>query len=189
MLKELRSGDAPRQRSSRDDGLLRDRSPSGVDRYLADAADAGVDGLIVPDLPVEEAGDLLRRAEAKSLKLIQLVTPTTPWQRALAIARTSTGFLYYVSVAGLTGERTTLPTGLAEAVARLRAETSLPICIGFGITSTEHIRSLAPHADGLIVGSALVRRLADAAARPRDQVVSDIGEFVADLAKGLEPRS
>ena len=157
----------------------------GVDRYLEDAAGAGVDGLIVPDLPVDEAEDLLRRAEAKGLKLIQLVTPTTPWDRALKIARTSTGFLYYVSIAGLTGERTALPPELADSVARLRAQTPLPICIGFGITSAEHVRALAPAADGLIVGSALVRRLADAATRPRAEVVAEVGQFIGELAEAL----
>jgi len=157
----------------------------GVDRYLGEAAAAGVDGLIVPDLPVEEADGLLQKAEALGLKLIQLVTPTTPWERALRIARTSTGFLYYVSVAGLTGERTALPPELAEAVARLRAETSLPICIGFGIGAPEHVRALAPVADGLIVGSAIVRRLADAGSRPRAEVVGEVGRFVGELAGAL----
>ena len=159
----------------------------GADRYLGEAAAAGVDGLIVPDLPVEEAEGLLARAGTLGLKLIQLVTPTTPWDRALKIARTSTGFLYYVSVAGITGERSSLPAELAEAVARLRAETNLPICIGFGIGAPEHVRALAPVADGLIVGSALVRRLAESGARSREDVVDGIGRFVGELAGALAP--
>jgi tryptophan synthase alpha chain len=98
------------------------------------------------------------------------------------IARTTTGFLYYVSVAGITGERRELPPELVDNVARLRGQTELPICIGFGISTPEHVRQLAPVADGLIVGSALVRRLANAADRPRAEVVAEIGGFVAELA-------
>ncbi len=157
----------------------------GADRYLRDAAMAGVDGLIVPDLPLEEAEGLCRKATALDLRLIQLVTPTTPRERALRIARTSTGFLYYVSVAGITGERTELPPELAGRVASLRAETDLPICIGFGIGAPEHVRALAPVADGLIVGSAIVRRLVDAGSRPVDQVVREVGQFIGELAAAL----
>ena len=158
----------------------------GPARFLDDAADAGVDGLIVPDLPVEESSGLLALATERGLKLIQLVTPTTPRERALQIARTTTGFLYYVSVAGITGERRAIPPELAENVAWLRAQTDLPICIGFGISTPEHIRQLAPVADGLIVGSALVRRLADARALSRAEVVTQIAALVGDLAAALE---
>jgi tryptophan synthase alpha chain len=157
----------------------------GVDRYVAEAADAGVDGLIVPDLPVEEAEGLLKLAGARGLSLIQLVTPRTPRERALRIARTTTGFLYYVSVAGITGERRALPTDLADKVGWLREHTELPVCIGFGISDAEHVRQLAPLADGLIVGSAIVRRIADLSDRPRAELVAEIGDFVADLAAPL----
>ncbi|CAN5882833.1 tryptophan synthase subunit alpha [soil metagenome] len=160
----------------------------GVDRYLRDAAEAGVDGLIVPDLPVEEAAELSSKAAGLDLKLIQLVTPTTPPDRAAEIARTTTGFLYCVSVAGITGERKELPTRLADDVSRLRQESDLPICIGFGISRPEHIRALAPLADGLIVGSALVRRLAEAEGRSRDEIVAEVGQFVAELAGALGER-
>ena len=159
----------------------------GPDRFLREAVTAGFDGLIVPDLPVEESDSLCRLATAMDLRLIQLVTPTTPRERALAIARSTTGFIYYVSVAGITGERRSLPPELAENVAWLRSQTDLPICIGFGIGTPEQIRELAPVADGLIVGSALVRRLADASSRRREDVVREIGQFVADLATGLGP--
>jgi tryptophan synthase alpha chain len=159
---------------------------TGVGRYLDDAVGSGVDGLIVPDLPVEEAEDLLHKVTDRGLKLIQLVTPTTPRQRALQIARTTTGFLYYVSVAGITGERTALPAELTENVAWLRSQTELPICIGFGISSAEHIRRLAPVADGLIVGSAIVRRLAEAEVLESAHLVEAIGLFVSELAGTLD---
>jgi tryptophan synthase alpha chain len=159
---------------------------SGVAHYLDEAVSAGVDGLIVPDLPVEESDGLLSLATARDLKLIQLVTPATPRDRAVQIARTTTGFLYYVSVAGLTGERKEIPPELADNVAWLRTQTPLPICIGFGISTPEHVRALAPVADGLIVGSALVRRLADAESFPRTEVVEGIGRFVREMAQALE---
>ena len=157
----------------------------GVDRYLRELLAAGVDGLIVPDLPVEEAEGLCRQATELDLRLIQLITPTTPRDRAVRIARATTGFIYYVSVAGITGERTTLPPELAENVAWLRTQTELPICIGFGISLPEHIRTLAPVADGLIIGSALVRRLIGAEARPRSEVVAEIGEMIAGFSASL----
>lgn len=160
----------------------------GVARYLAEAREAGVDGLIVPDLPVEEAEDLLASATAQGLKLIQLITPTTPRDRAARIARSTTGFIYYVSVAGITGERKDIPPDLAENVAWLRTVTNLPICIGFGISRPEHIRMLAPVADGLIVGSAIVRRIAEGDSRPRAELVGEIGAFVAELAGALGSR-
>ena len=135
----------------------------GLKKYVADAQAAGVAGAIVPDLLVEEAGELAAICQAADFSLIQLVTPTTPRERAVRIARASTGFLYYVSVTGITGERTELPPSLVENVGWLRTQTDLPICIGFGISQPEHVKLLAPVADGLIVGSAIVRRVAEAA--------------------------
>ncbi len=159
----------------------------GADRFLREAVTAGFDGLIVPDLPVEESDSLCRLATALDLRLIQLITPTTPRERAVQIAQSTTGFIYYVSVAGITGERRSLPPELAENVAWLRTQTDLPICIGFGIGNAGQIRELAPVADGLIVGSALVRRLADAQTRPRDEVVREIGRFRRRAGDGPEP--
>ncbi len=157
----------------------------GVERFLNDAAASGLDGLIVPDLPVEESAGLLENTARRDLKLIQLITPTTPRERAAEIARSTSGFIYYVSVAGITGERTTLPPDIAEAVAWLRTQTNLPICVGFGISGPDQVRQLAPVADGLIVGSAIVRRLAEAINRPRTEVVQEIARFVAELANAL----
>jgi tryptophan synthase alpha chain len=157
----------------------------GTDRYLNEAATAGVDGLIVPDLPVEESAGLIDKATRRGLKLIQLITPTTPRERAVEVAGSTTGFVYYVSVAGITGERSGLPAGLVETVAWLRTQTDLPICIGFGISGPDQVRQLAPVADGLIVGSAIVRRLSEAVNRPRAEVVRQIGQFVGALAQVL----
>jgi tryptophan synthase alpha chain len=158
----------------------------GADRYLNDAATAGLDGLIVPDLPIEESASLIDKATRRGLKLIQLITPTTPRERAVQIARATTGFVYYVSVAGITGERKTLPPELVDTVAWLRTQTDLPICIGFGIAGADQVRQLVPVADGVIVGSAIVRRLGEAIHHPRADVIREIGQFTADLAKAME---
>lgn len=157
----------------------------GLEGYVAEAKGAGVAGLIVPDLPAEEAADLAAICRREDLSLIQLITPTTPRDRALRIAERTTGFIYYVSVTGITGERTELPPEIVDNVAWLRGQTSLPICIGFGISRPEHVRRLAPVADGLIVGSAIVRRIAEASIRPRDQVLAEIGDYVAGLLAAL----
>jgi tryptophan synthase alpha chain len=158
----------------------------GLDKYVDDIAAGGLAGLIVPDLPVEESAQLAAICGKRDVSLIQLVTPTTPRERAVRIAETSTGFLYYVSVAGITGERTKLPPELVDNVGWLRTQTDLPICIGFGISTPEHVRLLAPVADGLIVGSAIVRRIAAAAEKPRDQVIREIGDYVSELLAALK---
>jgi tryptophan synthase alpha chain len=157
----------------------------GLDRYVADAKAAGISGLIVPDLPVDEAGPLADVCRHEDLSLIQLIAPTTPRDRALRIAERTTGFIYYVSVTGITGERTQLPPDIVENVAWLREQTPLPICIGFGISRPEHVRLLSPVADGLIVGSAIVRHLAEASTKPREQVLGEIGDYAAELLAAL----
>jgi len=153
----------------------------GPQRYVDDARAAGVAGAIVPDLLVEESAELAAICRKADFSLVQLVTPTTPRERALRIAETSTGFLYYVSVTGITGERTALPQLLIDNVGWLREQTPTPVCIGFGISQPEHVRLLSPVADGLIVGSAIVRRAAQAAERPRQEVLAELGDYVASL--------
>lgn len=157
----------------------------GVEKYCDDARAAGAAGLIVPDLPVEESPQLAAICGQRELSLVQLVTPLTPRDRALRICETSTGFVYYVSVAGITGERTQLPADLVDNVGWLREQTRLPICIGFGISQPEHVKLLAPVADGLIVGSAIVRRVAAAADGPRAKVLADVGAYLGTLMAAL----
>ena len=158
----------------------------GLEKYVEDAMAAGVAGAIVPDLLVDEAGPFSEIFRREDFSLIQLVTPTTPRDRALRIAASSTGFLYYVSVTGITGERQALPDEVTENVAWLRSQTDLPICIGFGISQPEHVRLLSPVADGLIVGSAFVRRMATAADRSHADVLKEIGDFASSLLVMLE---
>ncbi|MGW8258057.1 MAG: tryptophan synthase subunit alpha, partial [Thermoguttaceae bacterium] len=120
------------------------------------------------------------------LSLIQLITPATPHDRAKRIADNTSGFIYYVSVTGITGERDSLPPSIIENVSWLRTQTPLPICIGFGINRPEHIRMLAPVADGLIVGSAIVRRIAEADKKPREKVIKEISDYVAELIAAMK---
>ncbi|MCH8045735.1 MAG: tryptophan synthase subunit alpha [Planctomycetes bacterium] len=157
----------------------------GLAAYVEEAQEAGVAGAIVPDLPVEEAGELAEICRAADFSLIQLVTPTTPRERAVRIAESSSGFLYYVSVTGITGERTELPSDLVDNVAWLRGRTDLPICIGFGISRPEHARLLAPVADGLIVGSAIVRRIAEVAEKSPDDVLREVGEMTVEMVAAM----
>lgn len=150
----------------------------GLDAFLDKAIDAGVAGAIVPDMPVDESAEFAAKCKARDFSLIQLVTPTTPRERALRIAQQSSGFIYYVSIAGITGERTALPDDLSENVSWLRGETELPICVGFGISQPEHIEVLKPVADGMIVGSAIVRRIAAIeSGTSREQASEDIKSF------------
>jgi len=150
----------------------------GLDTFLDKAIDAGVAGAIVPDMPVDESAEFAEKCKARDFSLIQLVTPTTPRERALRIAEQSSGFIYYVSIAGITGERTALPDDLNENVSWLRGETELPICVGFGISQPEHIEMLKPVADGMIVGSAIVRRIAAIeTGTSREEASKDIAAF------------
>ena len=160
-------------------------SRHGLERYVADAKEAGVAGAIIPDLLVDESEPLARICRREDFSLIQLVTPTTPRQRAVRIAEASSGFLYYVSVTGITGEQSKMSPQLLDNVAWLREQTDLPVCIGFGISRPEHVRKLAPVADGLIVGSAIVRRVAEARTQPRDAVQREVGDYAESLITAL----
>jgi len=157
----------------------------GPERYVADAKAAGVAGAIIPDLLVEEAEDMAEICRREDFALIQLVTPTTPRQRAIEIARSTTGFIYYVSITGITGERNELPPTLLDSVRWLRDQTDLPICIGFGISRPEHVQTLSPVCDGVIVGSAIVRRIAEAEGKSREEILQDVGGFVESLIGAL----
>ena len=159
----------------------------GLQRYVAQAKEAGFAGAIVPDLPIEEAPPLAEICRREDFSLVQLVTPTTPRDRALRIVESSTGFLYYVSVTGITGERKELPPDVIDNVAQLRRETDLPVCIGFGISRPEHVRVLAPVADGLIVGSAIVRRLANPQHHGRPAILQEVRHYVDELLAALNP--
>ena len=135
----------------------------GVSRYAADAAAAGADGTIVPDLPPEEAGELEAACRAHGLALVFLLAPTSTPERIGAVVSHATGFVYLVSLAGVTGARDRLPPDLAAFVGRVRSATGLPLAVGFGIATPEHASTVGALADGVIVGSALIKAVGAAA--------------------------
>lgn len=151
----------------------------GIDEYLKQAKAAGISGAIVPDMPVDESAELAEKCKTQDFSLIQLITPTTPRERAIEIAKHTTGFIYYVSITGITGERTELPTDLVDNLKWLKSQTDLPICVGFGISQPEHAETLKPVCDGMIVGSAIVRRIAKATTEnvSAADVIKDVGDF------------
>ncbi|WP_018001130.1 tryptophan synthase subunit alpha [Paracoccus sp. N5] len=150
----------------------------GVDRFLTEAAEAGVDGLIVVDLPPEEDAELCLPARAKGISFIRLATPTTDDRRLPAVVRNTSGFVYYVSVTGITGGPAANAAEVAPEVARIRAAAGLPIVVGFGISTPEAAQAVAGVADGCVVGSAIVKQIGEG--RP----VPEILDFVASLAAG-----
>jgi len=159
----------------------------GIPAFTADAVAAGLAGLVVPDLPLEESDELDAACRASGLALVRLVTPTTPPDRAAAIARKSTGFLYCVSVAGVTGARTELPAGLADRVKWLKTQADVPVLVGFGISGPEQVRAVAAVADGAIVGSALVRLVAESAGKSRAELLATVTRRVHELAAACGP--
>jgi len=131
----------------------------GIPRFMEEMAGAGMDGLIVPDLPLEEAGEWRAAADAAGLAWVPLAAPTTPDERLARIAATATGFLYLVSVTGITGARDRLPPDVGAHLRRARrAANGVPVALGFGISRPEHVRALGPEADGLVIGSALIQQ-------------------------------
>jgi tryptophan synthase alpha chain len=154
----------------------------GLDAYLDQAIAAGISGAIVPDMPVDESEEFAAKCRERDFSLIQLITPTTSKERAIKIAKQTTGFIYYVSVTGITGERTEMPAELADNLKWLKEQTDLPICVGFGISSPEQVATLKPVCDGMIVGSAIVRRIAAASEGTSiDEVLSDVDQFAKSM--------
>lgn len=153
----------------------------GVEQYLARAREAGFDGMIVPDLPLDEAGGMETMTADAGLCNILLISPTTPPARRVEIAKHCSGFIYFMSVAGITGERSALPGETIAAVAELREHTDTPVCVGFGISSPEMVQTVCEVADGAIVGSAIIHRITDAKDGPREALVEHVGQFVSGL--------
>jgi tryptophan synthase alpha chain len=153
----------------------------GPERLAGDLAERGLAGLIVPDLPLEESEEVLAACDGAGIALVPLVAPTTPDERLAAIGAKARGFVYTVSVTGITGERVALAEKFAEVVARAAAHTEVPVALGFGISTPEQAAQAArAGADGVIVGSRLVRAAAEG-----DDPAAAVGEVVAGLAGGL----
>jgi tryptophan synthase alpha chain len=156
----------------------------GCERLCADAARAGIDGLLVVDLPPEEAGELQRPACANRLDLIYLLAPTTPIDRARKVARSASGFVYYVSVTGVTGARASLASDLEEHVRKIRTITDLPVGVGFGISTPEQAAAVARFSDAVVVGSALSLLLEVNA--NSTGLVEKVGELVGSMKSAMK---
>ena len=155
----------------------------GLDRFANDAAAAGADGVIVTDLPPEEAGDWKRAADAAKLDTVFLLAPTSTKERIEAAANMASGFIYCVSRTGVTGVRAEVPPEVVDLVARIKSASPLPVAVGFGISKPEHVRQVGQFADGVVVGSALVNVVAENAGT--DAAVEKAAEFVRSLKSGL----
>jgi tryptophan synthase alpha chain len=160
----------------------------GVERFLDDALAAGIDGLIVVDLPPEMDDELCIPALAKGVNFIRLATPTTDEKRLKTVLRNTSGFVYYVSMNGITGSALPDPSLISGAVGRIKAHTDLPICVGFGVKTAEHARAIGAAADGVVVGSAIVAEIAasltaEGAAGP--DTVASVVRLVRSIADGV----
>lgn len=149
----------------------------GDERFVMDAVESGVDGIIIPDLPPDEAGELITLARRAGLATIFLLAPTSTEKRIKKVARSSRGFIYYVSMTGITGSRLSLDTSLREAVENIRRVTNKPIAVGFGISTPGEAKRVADSADGVIIGSAIVRRLHEA-----PEILED---FIVELRRAI----
>ncbi len=160
----------------------------GVDKFLADAKSAGVDGLIVVDLPPEEDDELCLPTLKTGLNFIRLATPTTDDKRLPAVLSNTSGFVYYVSITGITGAAAPDAAKVSAAVARIKRHTKLPVAVGFGVRTTEQARAIAENADGVVVGSALVdalRQTLDKNGKAGPDTVKAVTSLVSALADGV----
>ena len=156
----------------------------GVDRFLADAKAAGIDGLIIVDLPPEMDEELCIPAVKAGINFIRLATPTTDDKRLPKVLENTSGFVYYVSMTGITGSALPDTSKVGSAVARIKAHTDLPVCVGFGVKTAEQARAIGASADGVVVGTAIVNAVANVIG-PDGKLVADPAEAVATLVDGL----
>lgn len=160
----------------------------GPEQFVKRCVKSGFSGVIVPDLPGDEAAEFAAIAQHHELDLIELIAPTTPERRVERILKACSGFLYCISVAGTTGERAQLPSELLQQLKQLKSQTKLPLAVGFGISTPEHVAPLRGVADGAIVGSALVRRLQQLAdgELSREQVLAEVSQFVREMVEATK---
>ncbi|HEX8312944.1 MAG TPA: tryptophan synthase subunit alpha [Chthoniobacteraceae bacterium] len=158
----------------------------GFEAFHREAEAAGVDGLLILDLPPDEDVRNAEFTQSTGLKRIRLIAPTTPPERIAQLTADASGFIYYVSREGVTGEQTSVATSLAERVAAIRSTTELPIAVGFGISNPDHVREVAQHADAVVVGSAIVKQIAEHGKSP--ELVQLLTDFVRPLAAATKER-
>lgn len=156
----------------------------GVEKFIADALACGIDGVILVDLPPEEDDEFRIPAQKAGMHIIRLATPTTDEKRLPVVLKNSGGFLYYVSITGITGAASANQANVGEAIMRLKKHAKIPVAVGFGIKDAESAAAMAREADAVVVGSAIVQKIADLAAAntPSDQLVEEVSRFVQGLA-------
>jgi tryptophan synthase alpha chain len=158
----------------------------GEENFASAAAEVGVDGIIVVDLPPEEGATLFGAVEKRGIDAVLLAAPTTTAPRRQMLAQRTQGFLYYVSLTGVTGARAALAQGIREGVEAVHAFSSIPVCVGFGVSTPQQAREIAAYADGVVVGSALVSRIASAASP--EEAVDAAAKFIAELKAAMRAR-
>lgn len=151
----------------------------GIDRFIKDAVESGIDGLIIPDLPPEEAEKLIRPARKQKLATIFLLAPTSTEERIKLVSRYSSGFIYYVSLTGVTGSRDRLSKGIEKNVKRIKTVTKSPVCVGFGVSKPEQAKMLSKFTDGVIIGSAIIKIILEE--KNKNQALKKIRNFTEDL--------
>jgi tryptophan synthase alpha chain len=156
----------------------------GLERFVNDAADSGLNGALVLDLPPEEAGEYKKLMDQKNLDTIFLISPTTPEERIEIIAQNATGFIYYVSQMGVTGERDCVAEDIPAKIQAIRSHTILPVVVGFGISTPEQVRIVADVADGVVVGSSIVKKIGELSDTPGFE--KEVGRFVGTLTQALK---
>ncbi|MEP9411959.1 MAG: tryptophan synthase subunit alpha [Candidatus Brocadia sp.] len=154
--------------------------------FIEKAFKAGLDGLTIPDLPVEEDDELFEAAKKYDFKVVCFVAPTTTDERMALITQKSQGFLYYISVVGITGIRDRLPEDIVQNIKKLKQMTDTPVAVGFGVSTAEHAKMVGKVADGVIVGSAIIREIEKYAKEPPEELVNCVGEFVGQLILGAK---
>lgn len=160
----------------------------GVERFLDDALEAGIDGLIIVDLPAEMDEELCIPARKRDINFIRLTTPTTDDKRLPKVLTNTSGFVYYVSMTGITGSALPDPSKIAGAVGRIKSQTDLPVCVGFGVKTAEHARLIGANADGVVVGTAIVNQVAtslDKDGKASADTVQSVATFVRGLSAGV----
>lgn len=160
----------------------------GCSDFIKNAANAGFDGATIPDLPVEEAEEVIKAGERYNFKIACFIAPTTTDNRAELIVRNSRGFLYYISVVGITGVRNKLPDDLSDKIRSLKKFTNLPVALGFGISTPEQAKAAGKIADGVIVGSAIVREIEKYCGQDNKLLVGKVGKFVSELVNSTKNR-
>ncbi|VAX22245.1 Tryptophan synthase alpha chain [hydrothermal vent metagenome] len=156
----------------------------GVKKFMNDCALASVDGVILPDVPIEEADEFMPLARKAGLDTIMLAAPTSTSKRLKQLARLSSGFLYYISVTGVTGEKRAAPKEVGNALKKIKTLSKTPVCAGFGITDGEQARQISRHADGVVIGTQAIRVITKA--KTRQKAVEDLVKFVRSIRRGLD---